>query len=291
MLSTHMKLLFQFFKVLLSICLLQSLAVQAATEAQINTLIDNLEFKKAIKTQVLELNRYELEKRSAQQTPQQKEQSLKLLAYIESKLEWDEIGPDLILVYSHNFDEKKIDVLNNFFKTPAGKVYKDQYQYMALPYKIMLDEYVNQLIETFFDNPNAALPKVSLSTQQEKQAYELISLLMDDSKKYEFNNSRKALNEMVQKATTANKKQMNNFNDSFSIEQVNWRSAKVLAEKISPEDIKLLLLTVKDKKIQNNLKILDVVNTNHGNYLQQKFMQDQEFLSLIQKTLDSSSSD
>jgi hypothetical protein len=286
-----MKILFPFFKVLLSICLFQSLAVFAATEAQIMTLIDNLELKKAITTQVIEINRYEIEKRSPQQTPQQKEQLLKLVAYIESQLEWKEIGPDLITQYSLNFDEKKITVINNFLNTPAGKVYKDQYQYMALPYKIMLDEYVNELIETFFDDPNASLPKVSLTSQQEKQAYELITLLMDDSKKYEFNTSQKYLNEIVQKGTKANKKQMNNFNDSFSLVQINSRTAKVLSEKISPEDIKLLLVAVKDKKVQNALKILDVSGTAYSNYLQQKFMLDQEFLALIQKTLEPSSSD
>lgn len=286
-----MKLLFQFFKVLISICLLQSLVGQAATEAQINTLIDNLELKKAIKTQVLELNRYEMEKTSAHQNPLQKEHFLKLLNYMEAKLEWDEIGPDLIQVYSSNFNEKQIEDLNNFLKSPAGKVYKDQYQYMALPNKIMLEKYVGELLETFMDNPNALLPKVRLSSQPEKQAYELISLLMDDSKKEEFNNSKNSLNEMVQNIANANKKQMNHFNDAFSLEQITLRSAKVLSEKISPEEISLLLLAVKDKKIQNNLKTLETVGTSYGNYLQQKLLQDQEFLALVQKTVAPSSSD
>lgn len=119
---------------------------------------------------------------------------------------------------------------------------------MDLPYKIMLEKHINELLKNFIDNPNALLPKIRLSSQLDKQAYELISLLMDDNKKEEFNNSKKPLNEMVQNVAKA--KRMNHFNDAFSLEPINWRSAQVLSEKISLEEISLLFFAVKDKKFR-----------------------------------------
>lgn len=284
MLPIHMKLLFQFVKVLLSICLLQGLIANATTEDQVKTLFENLQIQQTLTTHYVGVNHSMIEKRTPKQSTQKQELLNNFQAYIDRKLAWSNIGPDLINFYSQILNEQDIEALNNFLKSPAGKIYKDQYQTTSVVNKLMLDQYGTELVEGFFANPNKPLQKVSLTKPSEKQAYELLSVLMCDARKEDFDNNQKATVNIIE-GSINNKKQIQNFTDAYSFDQANMRSAKLLAEKIPAENMKTLLLAVKDKKLESSLKKMDFANAVVSLYLQEVFLTDDEFKGLIGKSL------
>ena len=282
--STPMKFFILIFKVLLSACLLQGLTAIAATEGQVKTLFENLQIQQTLTTHYVGVNHSMIEKITPKQSTQKQELLNNFQAYIDRKLAWSNIGPDLINFYSQILNEQDIEALNNFLKSPAGKIYKDQYQTTSVVNKLMLDQYGTELVEGFFANPNKPLQKVSLTKPSEKQAYELLSVLMCDARKEDFDNNQKATVNIIE-GSINNKKQIQNFTDAYSFDQANMRSAKLLAEKIPAENMKTLLLAVKDKKLESSLKKMDFANAVVSLYLQEVFLTDDEFKGLIGKSL------
>lgn len=280
-----MKFFILIFKVLLSTCLLQGLTAIAATEGQVKTLFENLQIQQTLTTHYVGVNHSMIEKRTPKASTQKQELLNNFQAYIDRKLAWDNIGTDLLSIFTENLTEQDIEVLNDFLKSPAGKVYKDQYQRTSVANQIMINQYSTQMIEGFFANPNKTFQKVSLSKLAEKQAYELLTVLMHEGRKAEFDAMQNSTNEIIMSSIQPNKKQMQNFTEAFSFEQANMRSAKLLAEKIPAENLATLLVAVKNKKLESSLKKLDFANAIVSLYLQKTFMADDEFMGLIQKSL------
>ena len=280
-----MKFFILIFKVLLSTCLLQGLTAIAATEAQVKTLFENLQIQQTLTTHYVGVNHSMIEKRTPKASTQKQELLNNFQAYMDRKLAWDNIGTDLLSIFTENLTEQDIEVLNDFLKSPAGKVYKDQYQRTSVANQIMINQYSTQMIEGFFANPNKPLQKVSLTKLAEKQAYEFLTILMHEGRKAEFDAMQNSTNEIIMSSIQPNKKQMQNFTEAFSFEQANMRSAKLLAEKIPVENLATLLVAVKNKKLESSLKKLDFANAIVSLYLQKTFMTDDEFMGLIQKSL------
>jgi hypothetical protein len=278
----------------------------AAESPEINALIETLKYENTIKSNIIEINNYELEKRmnvvSAQVasnpiTKEKQEKRIEILnetaKVIANLLSWKEIEVPVVEVLEKELSKDEMTKLTAFFKTTAGQYYVNEFQYAAAPMAIALDKFVEQLVDRFIDEPDKPLPLVSSIDANETLASRLLIKLSLKDAAATFDKKREPFISMMATSTKPktnkkedierHKKALLAFNKAYSYEQINWRHAQALSKKMDPAHIAVLLTALENSETSSLLLKFNSANIKINELVTKQVMNHEEFIKLLKK--------
>lgn len=293
-------------KVAFLFVLLHAFPSYAADNLELNALIETLKYESIIKSNITEINNYELEKRmnvlSAQVasnpiTKEKEEKRIEILnetaKVIANLLSWKEIEVPVVQVLEKELSKDEMIKLTAFFKTTAGQYYVNEFQYAAAPMAITLDKFVDQLVDQFIDEPDKPLPVVSSIDANETLASRLLIKLDPKDAAATFDKKREPFISMMATSTKPktnkkedierHKKALLAFNKAYSYEQINWRYAQVLSKKMDPAHIASLLTALENSETSSLLLKFNSANIKINELVTKQVMSHEEFTKLMKK--------
>lgn len=293
-------------KVAFLFVLLHAFPSYAAENFELNVMIETLKYENIIKSNITEINNYELEKRmnavlaqtvTGRITKEQQEKRTEILSntakVIANLLSWKEIELPVTQVLEKELSKEEIIKLTAFFKTTAGQYYVNEFQYTAAPMAIALDKFVDQLVDQFIDEPDKPLPLVSSIDANETLASRLLIKLGPKDAAATFDKKREPFISMMATSTKPktnkkenierHKKALLAFNKAYSYEQINWRYAQVLSKKMDTAHIAALLTALENSKTSSLLLKFNSANIKINEWVTKQVMSHEEFTKLLLK--------
>ncbi len=280
-------------------CLFHGVSGFAATLDEVNGLLATMQVEKVLKTAISQVNNYQLQKRLKSLpsgTTEQKTESLKeFSALVEKHLDWKVIGPSVAQGFADELTTEEAGKLDAFFKSPAGRHYVEEYQYAAAPIAIALDAFVDTLVDDVMDTPDKPLELIKSIDANEAVASRLVAKMMSKTDQDNFAAAREQLLARMseftkpkatdQKAMSQHKKKMVELGKVYSLEQINWRTARVVNQKMAPDHVKQLLVAIDDANVAGVLQKLNSASRKVNDTISARMMGSSEFRSLMGRML------
>ncbi len=280
-------------------CVFHAMFAYAAKPEEVAGLLTTMQAEKVVTTSITEINNYQLQKRlnaapggaNAQRTEQLKEFS----TLVGKQLEWKAIGTQVAQSFADELTTEDVAKLNAFFQTPAGRHYVDGYQYIAAPVAIALDAFVDTLIDDVMDTPDKPLDRIKSIDANEMVASRLVAKMRSKTEQDAFAKGREQMLVKIEqftkpevkdkKAAAQHKKRMTEFGETYSLQQITWRTARVVNQKMAPEQVKQLLSALDDASVVAALQKLNSASGKVSAVLTERMMSSPEFQDLIGRML------
>ncbi len=272
----------------------------AATVVEVQQLFTTMQIDRVLKTAITEVNSHQLQKRlnamSAVDASGQRAVLLKdFSALIEKQLDWNVVGPAAAQGFADELSSEEVAQLDRFFKTEAGRYYVEEYQYIAAPVAIAIDDFIDALVDDVMDAPDKPLDVIRSIDANEAVASRLVTRLMSKADVDGFATQRMQFlanaSKMTQpKATNKTavalqKKRMAELGQAFSMEQLNWRTARVISQKIPPAHVKQLLAAFDDTGTLANIRKLENASKKANGLISQQIMNNPAVVELFKRML------
>ena len=297
----------RFVKAATLACLLLWSGAHAATMDEVNGLLATMQVDKVLKTAIPEVNSYQLQKRlnampggspsQAGGTDTRAALLKEFSALLEKQLDWNVVGPHVARSFADELSTEEVGKLDAFFKTPVGRYYVEEYQYVVAPVSIAMDAFVDTLVDDVMDAPDRPLDVIKSLDANEAVASRLVAKLMTQGDRDNFAASRDQfiarIGKMTQpkatdkKAVALHKKKMTELGQAYSLEQINWRTARVINQKMAPDHVKQLLAAFDDAAVVAVIQRLENASQKVNGIVTQQMMGNPEFLELMGRMLKS----
>ncbi len=298
-----------------------TMAVHAATEAETRALLGTLQLDRVLRGAITEVNTYQLGKRlkamqPAGQKPTEQAQAMRaarLKAFaltLERVLAWPAVEPVVVESVSKGLSSEEVAQLNAFLGTPAGRIYIEDFQYMPAPVANAVDAYVDGLVDQLIDEPLKPLSVVGKLTEPEQEAAKLLQKLQSPAERADIESRRerflKAMEAPMRKEAERfvtnvvskmkdppadmavepmMRQRMEALGQVYSVEQMNWRAARVVSARMAPERVKTLSMALDDAATAKLLQKLGEVSQGAGAAISQHLQKDPSFVEMLKTVL------
>lgn len=273
----------------------------AATVGEVQQLFTTMQIDRVLKTAIPEVNRHQLQKRlNAMSAADANGQPAALLkefsALIEKQLDWNVVGPVVTQGFADELSSEEVARLDRFFKTEAGRYYVEEYQYIIAPVAIAMDNFVDALVDNVTESPDKPLDVIRSIDANEAVASRLVARLMSKADVDGFATRREqflaSMSEMTQpkardkKAVALHKKRMAELEQAFSLEQINWRTAQVINQKMPPDHVKQLLAAFDDAGTLASIQKLENASKKANGLVSQQVMNNKAVGKVLERLLE-----
>jgi hypothetical protein len=302
--NKKLKIILKLFNSAMLVCMLHWTNAHAALPEEVNTLLTTMQAEKVVTSAITEINHYQLQKRlnarpdapaQAAEMLQRTEQLKAFSALIEKQLGWKAIGPKVVQSYADELTTEQVIKLDAFFKTEAGRYYIESYQYAAAPVAISLDTFVDTLVDDVMDTPDKPLEKLKSIDANEAIASRLVARMRSKAEQEKFAAARvqflAQINQLTKpdvtdkKAVSQQKKRMIELEQVYSLEQIDWRTARIINQKMAPDQMKQLLVSLDDDSLLSALQALSNASGKVNAILTEQIMSSPEFRELMGRML------
>lgn len=265
----------------------------SAESPEISALIQALNSEHTFTKAITDVNSHQLKKRLSidSDSVTDNEKLIKFSRHIKSILDWKEIRPLLVEQYTNELNEEELRKLIAFFNTKEGQYYVNDFQYAAISIALTLDDYSDTIVDDFFDEDEKKLDVIKIEDKKTKRAKKLLQKITSPDTKAEFNSNRTSfIDVMIEAANTLpdlkendalKSEKIKRLNKSFTFEQMQIRSATVLAQKMHENHINDLLKAISKDDIYKVLQKLGSANQKASQNYSVKLTGSADFISAI----------